>query len=60
MPNEIGMYVFRQLLHTVQSQAYQAGFNTLTVHGERVLGSSSANPGMIINRTFNLLKIFGG
>lgn len=44
MPNEIGMYVFRQLLHTVQSQAYQAGFNTLTVHGERVLGSSSANP----------------
>jgi len=60
MTNEVGMLVFRQLLQSVQLQAYQAGFTSLSLHGERVLGSSSANPGMIIDRTFDLIKLFGG
>jgi len=60
IPNQVGYAAFKQLTHTVQSLAYQGGFTTLRLYGERVFNSTSANPGMVIDRTFDLLKIFGG
>lgn len=56
MPNGDGWSILKQLLNTTQKMAYQNGFETLRVYGERVFGSSQAISGMVLDHVFDMVK----
>lgn len=54
MPNSVGMVFFKTMLKRIVAQAKLAGYSTLRIVGQRALHSTSANPGMLIDRIINL------
>ena len=54
IPNEVGLVELRTWLNVVKEEARAQGFTVLQIIGQRAEHSTSANPGSIINRTFNL------
>ena len=54
MPNSVGMVFFKTMLKRIVAQARLAGYSTLRIVGQRALHSTSANPGMLIDRIINL------
>lgn len=55
LPNEIGLREFKSCLNVIKQQAKNQGFNQLQIIGQRAQHSTSANPGSIINRIFDLI-----
>lgn len=54
IPNKIGPAVMKKWLVKVKELARNQGFKQLQIIGQRAQHSTSANPGSLINRTFNL------
>jgi RHS repeat-associated protein len=56
LANTVGARSFIQLKNQVVQMAQQQGFTKVILQGERVMGSTSANPGKIINQVIDLTK----
>ena len=54
--NTVGARSFIQLKNQVVQMAQQQGFTKIILQGERVMGSTSANPGKVINQVIDLTK----
>ena len=54
--NQVGAGQFLALRSQIAGQAAAAGFETLEIQGLRLATSSSANPGSVINRVFDLSR----
>jgi len=55
--NQVGAKDFFQWQKNIAKQAKEQGFTTLVIKGERVAGSSSANPGKEVEYVIDLTKI---
>ena len=54
IPNEVGSAAFMRWMKKIREKAKKEGFQELEFNGERVLHSTSANPGREIHRAYDL------
>jgi len=54
IPNKIGASAMKKWLMTVKTDAKNQGYKQIQIIGQRAQHSTSANPGSVIDRIFNL------